>query len=119
MRIFEATCAAKIVLVNGNPVVNCPILGEGGNSSGYLVISESDLFYIPKITPDVKSFLALAEKLCEKLETLCDTIKAITVTCSVPGSPSGVPINSAAFDSAKTNIATIHTDLTTLKVALK
>tara|TARA_R110000851_G_scaffold184676_2_gene334033 strand:- start:587 stop:904 length:318 start_codon:yes stop_codon:yes gene_type:complete len=105
MRVFDATCADGVVTADNLVVTNCPILGEGGTSSGYLVISEVDLVYLPKTTPDVKSFIAI-------VETLCDKIGALTVTSSIAGSPSSPPINAADFVSVKT-------DLTTLKDALK
>jgi len=120
MKIFDATCVAGVVTINGLPVSGCPILGEGvGASSGYVVMAEGKIVYLPKTTPDVKTFLAQVENLCGKLETLCDTIAAITVTCSIPGNPSSVPINAAAFAIAKTNILAIHSNLTALKGALK
>ncbi len=119
MRIFSANVVSGAVVVSGGAVPNCPILGEGGDSSGYLVIDGTELVYLPKTTPDVKSFLIQVENLCTKLETLCDTIKAITVTCALPGSPSSVPINAAAFTTAKSDIAAIHESLTTLKGVLK
>jgi len=119
MRVFSATCVAGVVTADGGVVPNCPILGEGGSSSGYLVIAESVLVYLPKTTPDVKSFLTQIESLSTKLETLCDTIAAITVTCALPGSPSSTPINAAAFATAKTDIIAIHQNLTALKGALK
>ena len=120
MKIFNATCASGVVLVGGLPVVNCPILGEGvGASSGYLIMAENKLVYLPKTTPDVKSFLTQTENLCGKLENLCDAIQAITVICSSPGSPSGTPINSAAFAITKMELIQIHSILTTLKNTLK
>jgi len=119
MRIFEATVEAGIVRTSGGVVPLCPIMGEGGNSSGWLVIAERKFFYLPKTTPDVKSFLVQAENLCTKLEALCDAIAAITVTCSLPSLPSSTPINAAAFTTAKADIEAIHENLTTLKGALK
>lgn len=105
MRVFNATCSGGVVTANGGVVPNCPINGEGGASSGYLVISGSKLIYLPKTTPDVKSLIVL-------LESLCDKISALTVTCAAPGSPSSTPINAADF-------ASIKSDLTSLKGALK
>lgn len=119
MRIFNATCTAGIIRVNNLIVASCPNLGEGGTSTGYLLIAENTLFYLPKTTPDVKSFLTQIENLCTKLEGLCDKIAAITVTCASPGSPSSAPINAADFATIKTDITSIHTNLTNLKGALK
>lgn len=119
MKIFNATCSGSVVTVNSRVVPNCPIMGEGGSSSGYVVMAENKLFYLPKTTPDVKTFLTQIENLCGKLETLCDTIAAITVTCATAGNPSSPPINAASFATAKEDIAAVHSNLTTLKGALK
>jgi len=106
MKIFNATCAAGVVLVDGLPVLACPILGEGvGASSGYVVMAEDQLVYLPKTTPDVKSLIEL-------IETLCDNISALTVTATSLGSPTSTPINSASFVAVKTQ-------LTALKAILK
>lgn len=104
-RIFEATCAGGVVTANGAVVPNCPIVGEGGTSSGYLVVCESDLFYLPKITPDTVALIT-------QLENLCDKISALTVISSVPGNPSSTPTNAADF-------AAIKEQLTSLKGALR
>jgi hypothetical protein len=119
MQILEATCTAGIVLANGGIVPSCQILGEGGSSSGYLVIGDEKFFYLPKTTPDVKSFLTQIETLCDKIGALCDSIKAITVTCSAPASPSSTPINSLVFSLAKVEISAIKANLSTLKGNLK
>jgi hypothetical protein len=119
MKIFNATCAGGIVTANGGVVPDCPILGEGGTSSGYLVIAEEKFVYLPKTTPDVKSFLAQVENLCDKLTALCTKISAITVTCSSPGSPSSPPINAADFAISSAEISAVKTSLTTLKNTLK
>ena len=105
MKVFEATCAAGVVTADNLVVTDCPILGEGGTSSGYLVIAEDKQVYLPKTTPDVKSFISL-------VETLCDALAALTVTSSAPGSPSSTPINAA-------DITAVKADLTTLKEELK
>ncbi len=119
MKILNATLTGGFVTVAGLPVPNCPVHGEGGNSSGYLLIAEGKFFYLPKTTPDVKSFLTQIENLCGKLEGLCDKIAAITVTCALPSMPSSTPINAADFATVKTDIEAIHENLTTLKGALK
>lgn len=105
MRVFEASVAGGVVSANGGIVPDCPILGEGGDSSGYLVIAEDELVYLPKTTPDVKALIVL-------LEALCDKISALTVTSAIPGNPSSTPINAADFVEIKTN-------LTDLKGVLK
>jgi hypothetical protein len=119
MRVFEASVSGGVVSANNGVVLDCPILGEGGDSFGYLVIAEETLIYLPKTTPDVKTFLTEIESLCTKLETLCTRIAAITVICATPGNASSIPVNSAAFITSQSDIATIHTALTNLKGALK
>lgn len=105
MQIFNANCAAGIVTVNSLPVPNCPILGEGvGTSSGYLVMSENKLVYLPKTTPNVKSLIAL-------IETLCDNIAALTVTTIGIGSATSTPLNSASFVALKAQLTALKTSL--------
>ena len=53
----------------------------------------------------------LGTQLKTTLENLIDTINAITVTCSAPGSPSSIPINAAAFTLIKANLSTILSQL--------
>lgn len=99
MKIFNAIAVAGVVIADGLPVLNCPILGEGvGASSGYLIMSEGKLIYLPKTTPDVKSLIAL-------IETLCDQILALTVICAAPASPSSPPVNAVAFTLIKAQLA--------------
>ena len=119
MQILEATCTAGIVSTTLGIVPSCKILGEGGSSSGYLIIDEEEFFYLPKTTPDVKSFLTQIETLCNKIGDLCDSISAITVICSAPGALSSPPDNVSDFALAKVNIGLVKSQLTTLKSTLK
>ena len=105
MRIFNATCADGVVSINSAVVQDCAILGEGGTSAGYVVISENDVVYLPKITPDTVSLITI-------LESLINKILAMTMTSNLPTLPTSTPINSADFTAIKT-------DLTNLKGALK
>ena len=60
MKIFEASAEGQVVRVGGRVVPDCPILGEGlGSSSGYLVMAEEKLVYLPKTTPDLKALLEI------------------------------------------------------------
>ena len=59
MKIFKSTVAEVKVLVHGLEVPNCPILGEGGDSSGFLVMAEDELVYLPKTSPDLSQTLQL------------------------------------------------------------
>ncbi len=62
MKVFQAEIKDKKLLVYApsllpNPVeaVNIPILGQGGDSKGIVVISETEAAYIPNTTPDLSS----------------------------------------------------------------
>lgn len=57
MKIFNASVSGGKVKANGGEVVGCPILGEGGDSQGYLIMAEGDLVYIPKTSPDLSKTL--------------------------------------------------------------
>lgn len=118
-KILNANCVGGVITTGAGIVPECPNQGEGGNSSGFLIISDDKFFYQPKTTPDVKSLIEQIENLCGKLGSLCDAIGAITVLCSGPGAPSGTPLNASAFTLAKTDINTIKSSLTTLKSSLK
>jgi hypothetical protein len=59
MKIFSAEVKDGAVIADKGTVIGCPILGEGGDSAGYLVISGDDLVYLPKTSPDLKETLTL------------------------------------------------------------
>lgn len=57
MKIFPANRQEGVVYANGGIVQNCPVLGEGGNSEGWLIMAEGELVYIPKTSPDLSTTL--------------------------------------------------------------
>ena len=59
MKIFDGEVVKGELLVNGQPVVDCPILGEGGDSIGIVFIAEGNAVYIPKRSPDLLTTLQL------------------------------------------------------------
>lgn len=59
MKIFDAKVAEGKVIVADLEVPNCPILGEGGDSLGFLVMAEEKLVYLPKTSPDLSRTLQL------------------------------------------------------------
>ena len=67
MKIFSAEMSGGKITANGGEVVGCPVLGEGGDSKGYLIMAEGDLVYIPKTSPDL-------DKTLELLSTALNTI---------------------------------------------
>ncbi|MBE7411429.1 MAG: hypothetical protein HS129_05080 [Leptospiraceae bacterium] len=51
------------------------------------------------------------ETLIDTLKAMNDAIKLITVTCSSPGNPSSVPVNSATFTSLNSDLTTSKNNL--------
>lgn len=69
MKIFNAKVEGGVIKADKGEVVECPILGEGGDSEGYIVMAEGKLVYLPKTSPDLKETLNL-------LSTLISTLAA-------------------------------------------
>lgn len=63
MKIFDASVKGGQVIADNGIIESCPILGEGGDSSGYLVIAEGSLVYLPKTSPDLKETLTILKEL--------------------------------------------------------
>lgn len=104
MQIFKATCKSKQVLLDNAVVPNCPILGEGGDSSGWLVIADAEFVYLPKTTPDISEFIG-------------HTMNALQVIASgVLKSNAGGDITTANFS---TDLLKVRSDLEKLKGRLK
>lgn len=61
-----------------------------------------------------ENMIGLVSDLIDLNGSLIDTIKQITVLCANPGSPSGAPINFAAFDAVKTQFNQLKTRFETL-----
>ncbi len=57
MKIFEAKRTAGVITADGGAVIDCPVLGEGGDSEGFIVMAEDELVYIPKRSPDLSTTL--------------------------------------------------------------
>lgn len=62
MKIFPAELKGDLVVVDGGVVAGCPVLGEGGNSEGYFLMSEDKILYLPKTTPDLKNTLEIISR---------------------------------------------------------
>lgn len=67
MKIFEASVKGGQVIADGGIILSCPILGDGGDSTGYLIMAEGKLVYIPNKTPDLSKTLDLLIDLANKL----------------------------------------------------
>lgn len=59
MKIFSASMSGGQITANGGQVVDCPFLGEGGDSQGVLIMAEGNLVYIPKTSPDLSKTLEI------------------------------------------------------------
>ena len=57
----------------------------------------------------------LTYTLIERMLDVLTQVKLITVTCAAPSSPSGVPLNAAAFIALEAQITTIKTSLDLIK----
>lgn len=62
MRVFQARIEKGHLMADGGEVFDCPIIGQGGDSSGVLVISAGELAYIPNTTPDLSDCIDSAVK---------------------------------------------------------
>ena len=87
----------------------------GNSESEYVVIATSSLSKVLYLVGTTRLEMTTAGVLIERnnqtlraaLDALVDAIKLITVTCAAPGAPSTIPINAAAFDAVKAQIAQI------------
>ena len=104
MKIFKAVCAGGQVIAEGLTVQNCEIVGEGGNSEGWLVLGEGDAVYLPKTSPDLKETLSLLVNLIDK------------ILSGVLPENAGGPITASTFAA---DLALIKSQVETLKGALK
>lgn len=104
MKIFDASVQDGVIKADNGVVVDCPILGEGGNSSGYIVMAEDKLVYLPKTSPDLKTTL---EYISNALNTIATGIFA---------SNAGGAITTGSFAS---DLQAIKGQIDELKGALK
>lgn len=59
MKIFEAKRTGGVITADGGAVIDCPVLGEGGDSEGFIVMAEGELVYLPRTSPDLSTTLQL------------------------------------------------------------
>lgn len=105
-------------MIGGKVVPQCPILGQGGDSTGIVVISQSELAYIPNTTPDLSSNIDYV------VAGLTGAINALTAIASgVNASNGGGAITTGTFasgiNSGKSEIQTAIDNLNKLKGVLK
>lgn len=110
--ILEASCANNIVTCEGLPIQGVTILSEGvGPSTGILLMQGGELYYIAKISGDLKTTL-------DKLTTLIP--KLVAIYTSIAGGmtgPTTAPPPTLGTDLAALTL--INTELTTLKNMLR
>lgn len=104
MQIFKAKCKSKQVLLDNSVVPNCPILGEGGDSNGWLVIADAEFVYLPKTTPDIY----------ELIGHIMNALQAIA--SGILKENGGGSITTANFS---TNLLKVRSDLEKLRGRLK
>lgn len=69
MKIFEARRTGGVITADGGAVIDCPVLGEGGDSEGVIVMAENELVYIPKRSPDLSQTLQLLSTILSTIAT--------------------------------------------------
>lgn len=67
MKIFNAKVEGGVIKADKGNVVECPILGEGGDSEGFLIMAEGEIVYLPKRSPDLKNTLQILSNLISTL----------------------------------------------------
>lgn len=94
MRVFSANVTNGQVMADGGIVFDCPILGQGGDSTGVLVISENELAYIPNTTPDMAEEITIIKTVLGDIATTFNAISS-----GVLPSNAGGAITSGSFTS--------------------
>ncbi len=131
-KTLPATCAAGIVTALGVPI-DADILSEGvGSSEGVVILDDEDATYIPKTSGDLDTTLdklinaltqvkVALDETKSGLQTLAGKNYLIAATAGVPdpaASTSWVS-NITNLGAASTAVASLKTELQTLKSQLK
>jgi hypothetical protein len=110
-KTINASCAAGVVSVDGNPVV-AEILSEGvGSSEGVVILDKEKAFYITSNATDLQTTM---EKIASALTKIGETLTAIGAGMT---GPTTAPPPTLAANVVQINL--IVTELNTLKAALK
>lgn len=104
MKVINAQISGGVITTEGGIVIDCPILGEGGDSEGFIIMSEGELVYIPKRSPD----------LLKTLELLSTTLS--TIASGIYQANLGGDITSPTFAQ---ELADLKTQVEELKGKLK
>jgi hypothetical protein len=140
-KALAATCKAQVVTAEGVPVPGAVILSEGvGQSDGVLVLSDGRMFYLAKISPDLKATLvqviaALGQaktafdkaassipQLKLGLDMVASAVQGLGVSglvSAVEGATANVAADVAAITTASGQIQAAKTQLETLKDNLR
>ncbi len=91
MNILKATCSEGIVKVGDTIVPNCDIMSQGsGESSGYVLISQEEFFYLTNTISDIKDLLTQVSGALNTLATA--TSFGTTMVAQGPLTPAPLPL---------------------------
>uniref|UniRef100_A0AAU8B2W7 Uncharacterized protein n=1 Tax=Dulem virus 29 TaxID=3145747 RepID=A0AAU8B2W7_9CAUD len=92
MKIFQAQIKEKKLLITApglmpTPVegVGIPTLGQGGDSTGILIISESESMYIPNKTPDLSDNIDYIIAACNSIISALNSISGGVLDANAGG----------------------------------
>jgi hypothetical protein len=129
-KVLDATCSGGVVVANGLPLPDAKVLSEGvGQSEGIAVLDEDKVFYLAKISPDLKTLLehvvdaltqvsAALDKAASALTTLDTKGFLIGASGAVPSTPSATS-DITAITTSKGEIDTIKGQIQSLGGILK
>lgn len=131
MMMFEAVCRAGIVSIKTTleeiVVPDCQILGAGTapESTGLLIADNNRFWYVPLMTPDIKTILDHLISICDDMKEITSNLKNAktlldnnsTVVGSATLTPSVVTGTQMATDATatETKITELKTRVETLK----
>lgn len=72
--VLTAQCVAGEVVVDGFPVSNVEVIGEGGASTGVVVFDKENAAYIPNTSPDMKELAGYVSDTLMKITSLLTTL---------------------------------------------
>lgn len=125
-KILPASCQGGVVKIKNSPQDDAEILSEGvGASEGIALIDESQIFYLPKGSPDLKATLDnlvnVLTQISTGLEKTASALTKLDTNGFLIAADAGVPSDPIAtadisgISSAKAQVDTIKSQLDTLK----
>lgn len=112
-KAISATCQGGVVKVSDLPIPEVNVMSEGvAASEGVLFIERDELYYLAKITPDLKTAIDKIASALSQIATALTTLDAKPV-----GGTGSAPAPAVA--AAITQISSIQSELTVLKGNLR